>query len=73
MKPAKLSAAKTLELMRIAVYSADDTITAGEALSFIGSLFSEDPNKRFERGMLPTLLNMVSAPRPKRRRSNRTA
>lgn len=66
----KLSAAKKLELVRIAVYSAGDTLSATEALAFIGSLFSEDPIKRLGPGTLPTLLNIVSAPRKtKRRRS----
>ena len=66
----KLSAAKKLELVRIAVYSVGDTLSSGEALAFIGSLFSEDPIKRFDPTALPTLLNLVSAPRKtKRRRS----
>jgi hypothetical protein len=62
----KLSATKKLELVRIAVYSAGDTLTVGEALAFIGSLFSEDPIKRFDPAALPTLLNLVSVPRKAR-------
>lgn len=50
---AKLSATKRLELIRVAVYSVGDTLTAAEAIAFIAGFFSADPTWRINPGMLP--------------------
>ena len=65
----KLTAGKKLELIRLAVYSAGDTITPAEALSLIASLFAEDPGTRLNAATLPQLLNLVTPGR--RRRAQR--
>jgi hypothetical protein len=62
----KLTAGKKLELIRLAAYSAGDTITPAEALSVIASLFAEDPGTRLNPAMLPELLHLVTPTRPKR-------
>jgi hypothetical protein len=66
----KLTASRKLEFIRLAVYSADDTITQAQALSFIASLFAEDPRTRLNPAALPELLNLVT-PSPRRRAQRR--
>ncbi len=65
----KLTAAKKLELVRLAVYSAGDTITPAEALALIGGLFAEDPKARIDPQRLPELRALAAQPRPRRRRA----
>jgi hypothetical protein len=59
----KLTAGKKLELIRLAIYSVDDTITSAQALSLIASLFDEDPGTRLNPDTLPELLNLVTPAR----------
>jgi hypothetical protein len=67
--PRKLNAGEKLELIRIAAFSAGDTLTATEAISLIASLFKEDPTVRIDRARLAELLNIVTPPsRPRPRR-----
>lgn len=64
----RLTVAKKLEIVRLAVYSSGDTITPAQALSLIAGLFAEDPKARIDPQRLPELLALVTPPRPRRRR-----
>lgn len=58
-----LTSSEKLELIRVAAFSAGDTLTPTEALALIASLFKEDPIVRIERARLPELLALVTPPR----------
>ena len=60
----KLTAAKKLELIRYAVYSVGDTLTAAEGIAFIGSFFSADPGARLNPARVAELLNAIAATEP---------
>lgn len=69
----RLTAKRQLELVRIAVYSVGETITAAQAISLIAHIFDADPVRRINGAMLPTLQAMITesriaAPAERRRR-----
>ena len=63
-----LTSSEKLELIRVAAFSAGDTLTATEAISLIASLFKEDPTVRIDRLRLAELLALVTPPSKKARR-----
>jgi hypothetical protein len=66
----KPTATQKLEIIRAAVFSVGDTITAAEALALVGSLFAPvDPGTRINRERLAELLALVDPPRKRLRRS----
>ncbi len=65
----KLTGANKLAIIRAAVFSVGDTLTAAEALALVGSLFPPvDPGTRINRERMAELLNAVERPRPRRKR-----